>query len=90
MIGKSLSFCVKDIVEGKVALADVERIVAGTFYTDRDMFHTGLRADYCRTYWRLNPTEAHRVAMRLWDDGKIDQPRCRGEDAPNIADGHWY
>jgi hypothetical protein len=35
VIGLSLSLCVRDIVEGRVALADVEKIVTGTFYTDR-------------------------------------------------------
>ena len=89
MIGLSLSFCVKDIIEGRVPLESVEKIISGTFFTDRDMFHTGMKHGYCRTYWRHDPERAHRIAMDLWDAGKIDQPRSRGETPPNIAEGHW-
>ncbi|MDB5603445.1 MAG: hypothetical protein JWP25_345 [Bradyrhizobium sp.] len=89
MIGLSLSFCVKDIIEGTVALESVETIISGTFFTDRDMFHTGMKHGYCHTYWRKDPERAHQIAMQLWDAGKIDQPRSRGEEPPNIHDGHW-
>lgn len=89
LIGRSLSFCVKDIIEGKVAFGDVEKITAGTHFTDRDMFYTGMKHGYCMTYWRKNPEYALHLAMALWDAGMIDQPRRRGEEAPNIAQGHW-
>jgi hypothetical protein len=49
MIGLSLSFCIKDIIEGRVALESVDKIVSGTFYTDRDMFHAGMKHGYCHT-----------------------------------------
>jgi hypothetical protein len=89
MIGLSLSFCIKDIIEGRVDLDKVEKISTATFYTDRDMFHTGLKVGYCRTYWRHDPERAHKIAMDLWDAGKIDQPRTRGEKPASIHDGHW-
>ena len=89
MIGLSLSFCIKDIIEGRVELEKVEKIITGTFFTDRDMFHTGMKHSYCPTYWRKDPERALQIAMDLWDAGKLDQPRRRGEDPPNIHDGHW-
>jgi hypothetical protein len=89
MIGLSLSFCVKDIIEGRVALESVEKIITGTFFTDRNSFIDGMRLGYCRTYWRHDPERAHKIAMDLWDAGKIDQPRSRREAPPNIAEGHW-
>ena len=89
MIGLSLSFCVKDIIEGRVDLTKVEKIITGTWFTDRDMFHTGMKHTYCHTYWRKDPVTALNIAMHLWDLGKIDQPRARGETPPNISDGHW-
>jgi hypothetical protein len=88
MIGKSLPLCVRDIIAGTVELTDIERIVTSTFYTDRAMFHSGIH-DYCRTYWRDAPGLAHRVAMQLWDEGRLDQPRTRGEPVPDISSGHW-
>jgi hypothetical protein len=91
MIGLSLSFCVKDIIEGRVALESVEKIITGTFFTDRESFHDGMKhaPGYCHTYWRKHPERAHQIAMQLWDSGKIDQPRTRGEPRPNIHQGHW-
>ena len=79
MIGLSLSFCVKDIIEGKVALESVEKIITGTHYTDRETFHTGMQQSYCHTYWKKDPEKAHQIAMQLWDEGKIHQPRSQGE-----------
>jgi len=88
-IGLSLSFCILDVIDGKVPFADIEKIIAGTHFTDRDHFHTGMKEGYCRTYWRKNPEYALHLAMALWDAGMLDQPRRRREEAPNIADGHW-
>lgn len=89
MIGLSLSLCVRDIIEGRAALREVSKIVAGTCYPDRETFCDRLRETYCRTYWRRAPRRAHALAMRLWDEDKIDQPRLRGEDPPNVSAGHW-
>lgn len=89
MIGLSLSFCVKDIIEGRVELEQVEKISTGTAFRTRALFHMGMMLDYCRIYWRHDPERAHQIAMDLWDAGKIDQPRCRGEDPLPIHDGHW-
>jgi hypothetical protein len=85
--GYSISSCCRDIATGKVGEADVEKIVAGTRCDSKEIFETVL-GQYLETYWKDTP-EAANIARRFWDKGMIDQPRVRGEDAPNIANGHW-
>ena len=56
MIGLSLSFCVRDILDGKVAVEDVECIVAGTAAeTDEDW--ECLVVGYAQSYWRKHSME---------------------------------
>ena len=87
MIGYSISSCCRDIAVGKVKEENVEKIVAGTRCDSKEIFETVL-GQYLEFYWKDTPESAN-VARRLWDRGLIDQPRTRGEDAPNIANGHW-
>lgn len=88
MIGLSLSFCVKDILAGKVREEDVERIEAGTkAVTDEDWDFLIRR--YCEIFWKAEPERAAAIVQRLRAAGKIDQPRARGEEAANISAGHW-
>jgi hypothetical protein len=95
MIGLSLSLCVLDVIEGKVDPNSIEKIVTGTAYPSRDEFIRGINDTYCRTYWRHNPSRAFCLALDLWDQGKLDQPRLdpstsSGQaDAPNTSQGHW-
>ena len=92
MIGFSLSLCVRDIIDGKVNLDAVEKIVTGTCYRERGEFIAGIDATYCRTYWRRSADEAFVIAVLLWDAGKLDQPRLRGEEPPHGINGggnHW-
>ena len=88
-IGLSLSFCVQDIIEGKVALEDVEKIITGTKFGDRDEFIDNMISSYMSTYWRKHPEEGFKTAVYLWDRGMLDQPRTRGEEPPNLGNGVW-
>lgn len=87
--GLSLSLCVKDIIEGKVDLDRVTMISTGTLFTAREQFRTTAQQNYCRTYWKKDPKRALEIALHLWDQGLLDQPRCRGKDPEPIHDGHW-
>lgn len=87
LIGLSLSFCVADIVRGKVQLENVNKIIAGTCAEPTEW--ENLLTDYKRIYWDFNPDECERVARKLMDENKIEQPRLNGKNAPNIAEGHW-
>ena len=90
MIGLSLSFCIHDILEGKAVLADVEYIVAGTCAGNPELFREAL-AGYAERYWRKDPQKGVRVAIELYQAGKVHQPRLENHRhypvLPNKA--HW-
>lgn len=88
LTGLSLSYCVKDIVRGAVKLAEVEKIVSATNAPDQATFDE-IIASYRESYWIEFPDQAEQIARTLWNAGKIDQPLTRGEEAHNIAKGHW-
>ena len=70
--GYSLSLCVRDIARGKVALGDVDKIVASTCYHSPEEFDQVIAA-YLYMYW-FDP-EAENIARRLEAEGRIEQPR---------------
>ncbi|TAL27140.1 MAG: hypothetical protein EPN97_18070 [Alphaproteobacteria bacterium] len=86
--GRSLSLCIRDIIDGKVAEENVSRIVTSARAPDKASFEE-LIADYAESYWDANPEEGKAVARRFYEAGKIDQPRLRGEPYSNISDGCW-
>ena len=90
MIGISLSFCIKDICEGRVNLTDVEKIYAGTaFLSSKDAVE-----HYTQSYWRNYPNEAKEICQKLWAEGKIIQTRLfdsQSNSAPVMYHGTpWY
>lgn len=74
MIGRSLSFCIKDILEGKKKLSQVDSIVTSTMFESDDEFENGIDS-YARVYWNRNPEKGKSIARQLWHSGKIIQPR---------------
>ena len=89
MIGLSLSFCVQEILEGKVNIKDVEKIIAGTKIPTREDFAHLMFENYAPVYWKQNPKRGVLIALELWDRGLLDQPRTRGEEHPGINEGVW-
>lgn len=87
-VGRSLSFCVRDIAKGKVKYDDVEFIVCGTAFKDLDGFEKVVIA-YAESYWRECKLDAIEVAIRLHRAGKLIQPRLQGCAAPSVAASHW-
>jgi len=87
-IGLSLSFCVRDIVEGRVNIGDVERIVTGTCAETYEEWCT-LLDHYVEGYWYEYPQKALSVVSELRSKGMISQPRLQCLPIPSIADGHW-
>jgi hypothetical protein len=74
-IGRSLSFCVRDIARGLVAIDDVVVIVTGTQYRNNVEFMT-LLAQYKKAYWgKDDPEKCAQIAVQLNRLGKIHQPR---------------
>ena len=81
-IGLSLSRCVRDIVEGRVAIEDVLVIIARTKFDATDPKQwTSIWEGYRRTNaeWQgMEKTATHKVILDLWNQGKIHQPRQFG------------
>lgn len=87
--GLSLSFCVRDIAEGRVRIEDVEVIVTNTCArTSQDW--TRLIDQYSRTYWRGCADRAVRVLEILLASNRIVQPRVDDPDYQHsINQGVW-
>jgi hypothetical protein len=79
-IGFSLGRCIRDIVNGEVKTDDVEVIIAQTMcHSVSDLMR--VVESYMRTpkYLKgLDPSACRGVALELWSDCKIHQPRCLG------------
>jgi hypothetical protein len=88
MIGLSLSLCVRDLLEGKVRLEDVELVIAGTRAMTMSQFDDMLES-YTKDYWRGDPCGKF-IARYLFEKGKLFQPREFNPDAElSIAYGYW-
>ena len=88
MVGLSVSFCIRDMVSGKVDPAVVEKIVAGTKASTPEEVEALIKG-YRQTYWDECPDGAEQVFRQMLAEGKIVQPRVDGKPAPMIAGGHW-
>lgn len=89
LIGKSLTFCVRDIIDGRVDIRDVEYIIAGTAFETWDDWKDAID-EYCLSYWLSNPGVARRVVNNLIMTDRIIQPRLFGENPPDdISSGNW-
>ncbi len=86
--GLSLSFCVRDIVNGRVPLDQVDKIIASTRASSRFDWDDLIK-EYKKVYWSEKPDECEQLARQLIDAGMIEQPRLKGKEAHNIAAGHW-
>jgi hypothetical protein len=87
-VGFSLGRCIRDVVNGEVKLDDVQVIVAQTMcrnlaelisVIDGYMFRTG----YLKG---LDRNQCCDVAMSLWHQCKIHQPRCLGDYAKLVPE----
>jgi hypothetical protein len=88
LIGLSLSFCVADIINGRVDIDDVSFIISGTHIRNAEELSDVLDT-YTRYYWKDLPQLGRFVATRLYEEGKIIQPRLLGYGVPNTAEGWW-
>jgi hypothetical protein len=82
LIGTSLSFCVKDIMEGRVKLDNVILIITGTNSKGKDSWEQILNT-YSETYWRSNPEKGIEIANQLLFTGRIFQPRASNHEPLN-------
>jgi (2Fe-2S) ferredoxin len=88
-IGLSLSFCVKDILAGKVSIDAVKAIISGTLIQSEKELQ-GLLSAYSETYWRdFSDEAAEEIVRKLIISGKFIQPRVFNIKPPNIHKGYW-
>lgn len=88
MIGYSLSFCVQDVLSGKIEEDDIVMIETGTKLVTHEEWETMLCV-YGASYWSANPEKARKIVARLRDTGRIYQPRLFGEAITSLFEGHW-
>jgi hypothetical protein len=79
-IGFSLGRCIRDIVNGEVALDDVAFVIAATNIHEEVQLLQVVdsylyRDDYL---YMLDEAECRRVALELWNTNRILQPRRQG------------
>jgi hypothetical protein len=72
MIGLSLSFCVIDILEGRISEEDVEVIITSCKCSTQEDWEI-VREHYVNTYWRWYGG-AREVADRLYSGGETRVP----------------
>ena len=73
--GRSLSFCMADILDGTIPEKQVGAIVTSTACKDNVDWNRLLES-YCETYWvKFDKEECFKLLFRLINSGKIVQPR---------------
>jgi len=97
-VGLSFSRCVRDIVDGAVNIEDVLVVIARTNFDPHDDeqweeiwngYHEGIwsRPEWI-DYTQDQEAEFRRVALELWNTGKLHQPRIYGQYV-NRSPGVW-
>ncbi len=74
-VGLSFSKCILDIYHDRVLYEDVFCIVAGTRMESRDKIESVINSNY-GTF--ADCQEIIQLAYKLWDEGRIHQPRLFG------------
>ena len=88
IVGLSLSFCVKDIIDNKVAIDDVQFITSGTHATCPEDWDE-IIAVYRKAYWYTDPDRGEVVARYFIGNGLILQPRMEGNRPLFKGNGKW-
>lgn len=79
-VGTSLRGCIRDIVDRNHPIERVERIVSSTEFTTRDELIA-----YVTSGKTTQKERMAEVAGRLWDNGKIFQPKIDGGEMPTFT-----
>lgn len=72
LYGLSMSICVRDIVEGKHDLERVKYIISSDRFKTLDEAISRYKDS---SYWEKNKEACIEVCMKLWNSGRIIQPR---------------
>ena len=85
-IGLSVSLCITDIIEGRVAIQDVAMIIAGT---NCQGDWESLLKNYSETYWCGKEKKAREILFSLVAKNKIVEPRALDWPAPAFYSSYW-
>lgn len=89
LIGFSLSFCVRDILNGDVKEDEVALIYSGTRFQNKKELAKVID-QYSEVYWGVHRRKkASAIVHRLLYASRIVQPRVLGFHPPAISSGHW-
>lgn len=89
--GLSLTRCVPYIAEWRVPLRMVKMIHAATAFPTREEYYEAVNRYPKTRVWPHGADHYVRIAMLLWNQGKIHQPRLEGKDAHWTVDGeNWF
>lgn len=88
LIGLSLQFCIKDILQGKVDESKVNMVISGTRITDDRSFDEVFNK-YYESSWKDFADEETCKALMERVMKKTYQPRIFGFEPCNISQGHW-
>lgn len=88
-IGFSLGRCVRDIVKGLVSIDDVLWIISGTHVETEDQLYRVIEEyQYEPSYLGgLDAEECQRVALQIFDSGRLLQPRALGIRRTMVPEG---
>jgi len=89
-VGLSLSRCIKDIIDNKISVDEIEFIFAGTKIDfSNPVQKNGIIQLYTQKDWSSNPAKATLVLEKLLKSKKIIQPRILGCKAPKSIEKIW-
>jgi hypothetical protein len=89
MIGLSLSFCIKDVLNQTVNFERIKKIVTSCRVKSQEDFEL-LLDRYTQVYWKDLPSVARKLAQELFNAGRLEFPRNEDNNHfPNIAHGVW-
>jgi len=84
LYGLSLGFCVRDMVEQKISVDEVECIIAATNIVTVGDLRKVIDV-YATTLWEGLGIEARRIAVELFLEQKVFQPRKEGLPVHGIS-----
>ena len=77
-VGYSLRLCVRDIIEDKVPLDQVEKLITNTAIDSPEAMDEVMKF-YKERDWAKAPEEAERIARLLFAQDKVEQPRLAAQ-----------
>ncbi len=89
LTGLCLTFCIRDIIQGKVAIDEVVVIISPTT-SCKSINEWKPYLEAYKEFWNDDPKKGVRIFMRLIRAGKVIQPKLLKKEAPRVAYNNWW